>query len=125
MLLKKKMPINHQILYNLQDIFNLIPDLKTEEMVKAFSIKTNDNMLVIYLSSLIRSILALHNLINNKLENRLLEAEKKTKEDEKEKKAEEKKEEKEKKAAEKADGDKKDKEKEKEKETKEDSKTKK
>lgn len=29
--------------------------------------KTNDMMLVIYLSSLIRSVIALHNLINNKV----------------------------------------------------------
>jgi 26S proteasome regulatory subunit N8 len=31
-------------------------------------VKTNDNMLSIYLASLIRSITALHDLINNKLE---------------------------------------------------------
>jgi len=30
-------------------------------------VKTNDQMLVIYLSSLIRSVIALHNLINNKV----------------------------------------------------------
>ena len=33
----------------------------------AFAVKTNDMMLVIYLSSLIRSVIALHNLINNKV----------------------------------------------------------
>lgn len=32
-----------------------------------FAVKTNDQMLVIYLSSLIRSVIALHNLINNKV----------------------------------------------------------
>lgn len=31
------------------------------------AVKTNDQMLVIYLSSLIRSVIALHNLINNKV----------------------------------------------------------
>lgn len=31
------------------------------------TVKTNDMMLVIYLSSLIRSVIALHNLINNKV----------------------------------------------------------
>jgi len=31
------------------------------------AVKTNDMMLVIYLSSLIRSVIALHNLINNKV----------------------------------------------------------
>lgn len=33
-------------------------------------VKTNDQMLVVYLASLVRSIIALHNLINNKLTNR-------------------------------------------------------
>ena len=32
-----------------------------------YAVKTNDMMLVIYLSSLIRSVIALHNLINNKV----------------------------------------------------------
>jgi 26S proteasome regulatory subunit N8 len=34
------------------------------------TVKTNDMMLVIYLSSLIRSVIALHNLINNKMLNK-------------------------------------------------------
>lgn len=33
-------------------------------------VKTNDQMLVVYLASMVRSIIALHNLINNKLTNR-------------------------------------------------------
>ena len=62
-------PMNHQILYNLQNIFNLSPNLRIEELVKSFSTKNNDMMLTIYLSSMIRSIIALHDLINNKLAN--------------------------------------------------------
>jgi 26S proteasome regulatory subunit N8 len=38
-------------------------------MVQAFSTKTNDQLLLMYLSSLIRSVIALHNLIDNKIEN--------------------------------------------------------
>ncbi|GJS57121.1 26S proteasome non-ATPase regulatory subunit 7 homolog A [Tanacetum coccineum] len=83
-----------------RDIFNLLPNLNVAELVKAFAgiylteadrllemrtlafelviyllpvnfaVKTNDQMLVIYLSSLIRSVIALHNLINNKLLNK-------------------------------------------------------
>ncbi|WZY80081.1 hypothetical protein YC2023_026465 [Brassica napus] len=53
-----------------EDVFNLLPNLNVNELVKAFSVKTNDMMLVIYLSSLIRSVIALHNLINNKLLNK-------------------------------------------------------
>merc|ERR1719228_2294970 len=67
--------MNHQITYLLQDIFNLVPDLTCESFVKSINVNTNDQMLVIYAASLIRSIIALHNLINNKLSNK--EAEKK------------------------------------------------
>jgi len=90
-----KLPVNHQIIAHLQDIFNLSPNLNVEQLVKSFSVKTNDSLLVIYLSSLIRSVIALHNLIINKLQYR--EAEKKadggeSKEEKKEeKKGEEKK----------------------------------
>jgi len=44
-----------------------LPNLKVEEMVRNFSVKSNDYMYVIYVSSLIRSILSLHDLINNKI----------------------------------------------------------
>lgn len=62
-----KLPINQKIVGQLQDIFNLLPNLNVEEMIRSFAVKTNDMMMVIYLSSLIRSIIALHNLINNKV----------------------------------------------------------
>ncbi|KAF7816347.1 26S proteasome non-ATPase regulatory subunit 7-like protein A [Senna tora] len=65
-----KLPLNHEILYHLQDVFNLLPNLNVADLIKAFSVKTNDMMLVIYLSSLIRSVIALHNLINNKMLNK-------------------------------------------------------
>lgn len=41
--------------------------LTTVLMFTLHAVKTNDMMLVIYLSSLIRSVIALHNLINNKV----------------------------------------------------------
>ena len=53
-----------------QDIFNLLPNLNIEALVKAFAVKTNDMMLAIYLSSIIRAVVALHNLVNNKLVNK-------------------------------------------------------
>jgi 26S proteasome regulatory subunit N8 len=65
-----RLPLNHEILYHLQDVFNLLPNLNVHELVKSFAVKTNDMMLVIYLSSLIRSVIALHNLINNKMLNK-------------------------------------------------------
>ena len=62
-----EMPVNHQIIYNLQDIFNLLPNLEGLEKSNAdgkrpFTVTTNDELLVLYISSLIRAVIALHNL---------------------------------------------------------------
>lgn len=78
-----EMPINHQIIYQLQDIFNLLPDINHEAFNKSFYVKNNDQMLVVYLAAMVRSIVALHNLINNKLTNK--DAEEVKKEDKKDK----------------------------------------
>jgi 26S proteasome regulatory subunit N8 len=64
------LPINHQIIYHLQDIFNLLPDVSQQTFTSSLYVKTNDQMLVVYLAALVRCVLALHNLINNKLTNR-------------------------------------------------------
>ena len=80
-----RLPVNHQILYNLQNIFNLLPNLNIEETVQSFAVKTNDQLLTIYLSSLIRSVIVLHNLINNKLTNRDAELKEEKDENDKEK----------------------------------------
>ncbi|PHH62730.1 hypothetical protein CDD81_6718 [Ophiocordyceps australis] len=74
-----QLPVNHAILGNLQDVFNLLPNLSTpeggaksgtSELAHAMSIKTNDQLMAIYLSSLIRAITAFHDLIDNKIQNR-------------------------------------------------------
>lgn len=77
-----KLPINHQILYQLQDVFNLLPNLSIEEFSRSFAVKTNDQLLVVYVASLIRSVIALDNLIGNKVS--ISEAEKKDMEKKKE-----------------------------------------
>ncbi|EPQ30236.1 uncharacterized protein PFL1_02352 [Pseudozyma flocculosa PF-1] len=65
-----QLPVNHQIIYNLQDIFNLLPDLdKNSEAAKSFAVDNNDRLLVVYLSSLIRAVIALHGLVDNRREN--------------------------------------------------------
>jgi len=69
------MPMNHEITYHLQDIFNLLPDVTNPGFNRSLQVNTNDQMLVMYIASVIRSVIALHNLINNKLANK--EAEKK------------------------------------------------
>jgi 26S proteasome regulatory subunit N8 len=92
--------VNHAILGNLQDVFNLLPNLSTpktsshipngvdapvkndSELAHAMSIKTNDQLMSIYLSSLIRAITAFHDLIENKIQNRQQQEEKEAKKDE-------------------------------------------
>lgn len=109
-----KLPVNHAILGNLQDVFNLLPGLSAplapqtqtnsymngngaghltngtakdgpglphglasdSELARAMSVKTNDQLMNIYLSSLIRAITAFHDLIENKISNRNLADEK-------------------------------------------------
>ena len=94
-----ELPINHAILGNLQDIFNLLPNLTTpptprpndknqnenSDLARAMSVKTNDQLMTIYLSSLVRAITAFHDLIDNKNQNRQQQEEKDGKKDESEK----------------------------------------
>jgi 26S proteasome regulatory subunit N8 len=96
------LPVNHTILGNLQDVFNLLPNLTTpitkpainggdksqienSELARAMSVKTNDQLMTIYLSSLVRAITAFHDLIENKIQNRQQAEEKEGKKDEGEK----------------------------------------
>ena len=62
-----KIPVNAQIIYNIQEIFNLLPNFDTESLIKAMSIQTNNNYLVLYLTWLAKTVVALHKLINNKI----------------------------------------------------------
>ena len=89
-----KMPVNHQIVYNLQDALNLLPDLNDSALTQSFSSTTNDELLVVYLSSLMRAVIALHALVDNKAsvgraELEESEEKKEKKEGEKEKEAKE------------------------------------
>lgn len=63
-----KIPANPQIIYNIQEIFNFLPNFETDNVVKALSMQTNNNYLVLYLSWLVKTIVALHKLVNNKIE---------------------------------------------------------
>merc|ERR1711941_127856 len=67
-----KLPMNQEIIYQLQEIFNLLPDQDSEDLVRSFAMETNDMMLALYLGSMLRSTVALHNLINNKIKNKKL-----------------------------------------------------
>lgn len=90
---EKKLPMNHSILGKLQNVFNLLPNLSYGEsmtdqvmdgvgadniedssnpLTTAFTVKTNDELMMVYISTLVRSIIAFHDLIENKLENKKL-----------------------------------------------------
>merc|ERR1712178_204680 len=81
-----KLPPNREIIYQLQEIFNLLPDQESEELVKSFAMETNDMMLALYLGSILRSTIALHNLINNKIRNKKAKEDKSKEKKEKEEK---------------------------------------
>ncbi len=70
---ENRLPVNNQISYNLQDMFNLLPNLNVEDLVRSMLVKTNDMHLVMYVTALIRSILALHGLLTNKIKYRDLD----------------------------------------------------
>eukprot|EP01017_Pseudomicrothorax_dubius_P042529 TRINITY_DN6954_c0_g1_i5.p1 TRINITY_DN6954_c0_g1~~TRINITY_DN6954_c0_g1_i5.p1 ORF type:complete len:273 (+),score=105.31 TRINITY_DN6954_c0_g1_i5:103-819(+) len=77
---------NQQVIFNLQEIFNLLPNLNSQELIDAFTTRNNDSSFVLYLCSMIRSIGALHDLLNNKISNR--EAEREREKEKEDKKAE-------------------------------------
>mmetsp|Transcript_47321 Transcript_47321/g.34611 ORF Transcript_47321/g.34611 Transcript_47321/m.34611 type:complete len:126 (-) Transcript_47321:28-405(-) len=87
--INKRYRYNPQIIHNLQDIFNLLPNLKIEEVVQSFTSKNNEQMHMVYVASLIKSVITLHNLINNKINTKEIEAEQHRKEEEMRKKKEE------------------------------------
>jgi len=70
MVVAGNLPLNQEIIYQLQEIFNLLPDQDSDELVRSFAMETNDMMLALYLGSMLRSTVALHNLINNKIRNK-------------------------------------------------------
>ena len=59
--------VNPDIIANLQTILSLLPNLNTDDLIRSMMIKTNDMYMAIYLAALIRSVIALHNLVNNKI----------------------------------------------------------
>lgn len=60
-----KLPPNAAIMYNVQNIMNLLPEMDSEDLIKALATDTNDLSMMMYMGSMMRATLALHNLINN------------------------------------------------------------
>ena len=65
--LSGEMQPNNKIMYNIQSMFNLLPNLNMDALARAFVEKSNDMHLVIYISSIVRSVVALHDLVQNKI----------------------------------------------------------
>jgi len=70
------MAADNQIMFNLQELLNILPKLDDEKKLKAFQVKTNDNYFTIYVSSIVRAVISIHDLINNKLSAKRLDLEK-------------------------------------------------
>ena len=66
-------PVNNQIIGNIQTIINLLPNLNVDELVRSMLVNTNDIYLSIYISTMIRCIIALHDLLRNKLKYKNIE----------------------------------------------------
>ena len=104
---RKKM--DQQIMFALQRIISLLPKVLSPEMKRAMASRVNENYLALYVSGIVKSVVAIHSLLNNRIrpledskeKKEKVEKERKQKEkDEKEKKQKEEKEkEKEKKGA--------------------------
>lgn len=88
--LSGELPANNKVMYNIQTILNLLPNLNQDPLVRAMLVKTNDSEsaascrrhaahifrltpgaravhLVMYMSSMVRCVTALHDLVNNKI----------------------------------------------------------
>lgn len=69
-IIEDRIPPNHTIISILQDIFNLLPDFSEPEVIRAFSNRYADMILTIYGMSCLRSVLSMHDLVNNFSENK-------------------------------------------------------
>jgi 26S proteasome regulatory subunit N8 len=61
-----KMPANRSILYHLQSVLSSLPNSTAPALIKSLHESNNDSHLTTYLATLTRSVLALHDTLNNK-----------------------------------------------------------
>jgi 26S proteasome regulatory subunit N8 len=64
--LQGSLPVNIEILYSIQSLLALLPNLNAEPLKTALFEVINDEHLVLYISSLVRSVTSLHDLVINK-----------------------------------------------------------
>jgi 26S proteasome regulatory subunit N8 len=85
--LSGKLPVNHDVLALLQAAYGLLPNLGAAPLGRALATQSNDMMAALYSASLVRSVLALHRLIDNKERRLWAERERALRERERAKKA--------------------------------------
>jgi 26S proteasome regulatory subunit N8 len=61
-----KLPPNNEIMYQIQTILALLPNIHIDPLRTSFFEITNDQHLALYTASLARSVIALHDLVTNK-----------------------------------------------------------
>lgn len=61
------LPLNHAVTYYVQELLNTLPDVTQPSFVNSHNVETNNQMMCTFLGSLVRSIISLHNLIDNKI----------------------------------------------------------
>ena len=68
-----KLPVNNEILYNVQTILNSLPNQAVEEIKMAQCEQINDEQMILYMGMLTRTVTALHSLLLNKIQFREVE----------------------------------------------------
>lgn len=69
-----ELPMNHEILSNVQTMLALLPNLRVDELSRALQSEVNDMHLALFVGSLVRSVIGLHDLASNRLRYRHLDA---------------------------------------------------
>ena len=63
-----RLPLNHGIMASVQDMFNLLPDPEDPAVVAASQVTTNDQLASLHVGALARALIALNDLVANKLD---------------------------------------------------------
>jgi 26S proteasome regulatory subunit N8 len=65
---KGRLPVQQNVIGAAQDMFNLLPDVQSGTARVALTVKTNDQLAMVYVGALARAVIALNDLVNNKIE---------------------------------------------------------
>ena len=63
-IINEKLPVDNEIIGITQSIFNLLPNLELKDTVDSLSTKSDDSAFMIFISQLCRSVVSLHELVN-------------------------------------------------------------